>query len=38
MRTAVANDPLSSDILDELIYTGVLSDGADGNADRVVEV
>ena len=38
MRTAVANDPLGGDILDKLVHPGVLPDGTDGNANRVVEV
>ena len=38
MRTAIADDPLGRNVLDKLVYTGVLPDGTDGNANRVVEM
>ena len=38
MRTAIADDPLGGDILNELVHPRVLPDGTDGNADGVVEV
>ncbi len=38
MGTPVADNPLGSDVLDELVHAGVLTDGTDGDAAAITEV